>query len=423
MSVSISIRSAVKYGTGTVASGSIGYSVYKYQTDEGIQRAFEFYKALVPVVVHYRWSEFIGLDDPKAWEELDEKYAIPTVAKLGELQGMFVKYAQSAAGFTNTFGTAWINEFRKLENQVPPRHIDAIYQTIREETGRSVGETFTSFDETPLGSASIGQVHRATLIDGRPVAVKVQYAEAQELFQEDIHTIRAFCETFAPEHVVLLDAIEKQNAAELNYHNEATNLKEISQNMMKHGFQPNEVCVPKPLPEYTTHRMLVMELLPGPKLIDGVRDYFAGWAQDHGTTLQQLEQQARKTIETCGFPAKYTGPSAWQIGLYRRYLQARDSLFNVCIGVYNTTAGRLIDSNPVNYQSSSLPPNIPRMVDTLMRVHGYQLLKDGVFNAGKSQKSVPLGCFLQHCLTSSLLQNEQIHTAETLYCCRTVALE
>ena len=60
--------------------------------------------------------------------------------------------------------------------------------------------------------------------------MKVQYAEAQHLFQEDIHTIRSFMETFAPEHMVLLDAIEKQNATELDYTNEARNLMDVANN-------------------------------------------------------------------------------------------------------------------------------------------------------------------------------------------------
>ena len=69
------------------------------------------------------------------------------------------------------------------------------------------------------------------LRDGRQVAVKVQYSEAQELFHEDIHTIRSMCETFAPEQIVLLEAIEKQNKTELDYTNEAKNLNDVSKNV------------------------------------------------------------------------------------------------------------------------------------------------------------------------------------------------
>jgi hypothetical protein len=295
---------------------------------------------------------------------------------------MYCKYGQTAAGFTNTFGDAWIQELRKLENEVPPRPVEAVHKTIEEETGKPVEHTFAYFDPKPLGSASIGQCHAARLHDGRDVAVKVQYSEAQELFKEDIHTIRAFCETFAPEHVIGLDALEKQNAAELDYLNEAKNLSEVRRNMQKHGFQPREVLIPAPLTEWTTQRMLVMELLPGPKLVDGIRSFYADYAKQHGTTLHDLEQQARARIEREGIPAKYDGPPAWRVSLYRTYLLSVDSLTNLGIVIYNSTAAHLIAAPSLPYRHSTLPPNTPRIIDTLMRVHGRQLLADGVFNSG-----------------------------------------
>lgn len=380
------IRSALRISSG--ASGAalvccLGYGYYLVDTDEGAKRVYEAYKAVIPVVLHYRLADaqhkYISQLSEDDWQALDDKYAVSTVAKLGELQGMYCKYCQSAAGFTNTFGPSWIREFRTLESNVPPRSIGAVYKTIEEETGKPINETFSYFDPVPLGSASIGQVHAARLLDGREVAVKVQYPEAQALFEEDIHTIRSLTERLAPEQVVLLEAIEKQNAAELDYRNEAQNLTDVSQNMKHHGFQPREVIVPTPLPYLTTRRMLVMDLLPGPKLVDGIRCYISTWAQQHGTTLHQLENEAKAKIERDGIPTKYEGPSARQINLHRNFLWIRDGLLNLVIASYNGTAGWFAPT--IEYQQSSLPPNVPRMIDTLMRAHGYQLLKDGVFNA------------------------------------------
>lgn len=75
-------------------------------------------------MVHYRWVEakhsWLGVSDDDAraeWAALDKRYAVPTVKKLGELQGMYVKYGQTLAGLTNTFSLTWIKEFRKLEDQ------------------------------------------------------------------------------------------------------------------------------------------------------------------------------------------------------------------------------------------------------------------------------------------------------------------
>jgi aarF domain-containing kinase len=379
-------------------SGVVIYGTYQYQTDEGSRRAVQAYTTFVPVILRYRFLQakqrwlvrrqaLAGTDVGDEWRALDELYAKPTVEKLGDLQGMYTKYGQTAAGFTNTLGDAWIQELRKLEDQVPPRSVSVVKETIQQETNGQLDDIFLDIDPVPLGSASIGQVHRAILRHNhQEVAVKVQYPEAQALFRRDMETIRSLCQWFAPEQIVMLNALEKQNAQELDYRTEAHNLERIKHNMRnKHRFEPREVVVPAPIRQLTTSRMLVMELLPGVKLMDGIRAYYHEWALKNGTTLWDLEQEARHRIETEGIPAKYTGPSAWQMGLYRHYLRLQDGLVNLGIALYNGTIANQESSIP--YQHTMLPPNTPRIVDTLMRVHGYQLLADGFFNAGKCNET------------------------------------
>jgi len=383
--------------TGTLLVGGAGAGSYLYSTDEGAKRSIQAYTTFAPVIIHYRLTElrdkYFASVPEEDWEALDEKYAKPVVQKLGELQGMYSKYGQTAAGLTNTLGDAWVRELRTLENEIPPRPLEVVRKTIEEETQKSLEETFSSFEEKPLGSASIGQVHKATLKNGREVAVKVQYPEAQVLFQKDIHAIRAMCEWFAPEQVVTLEALENQNISELDYTNEAQNLLDIGNNMRKHGFMPKECMVPQPFPELTTRRMLVMELLPGPKLIDGMRAFYAEYAKKQGTTLKRMETQMRKKLEKEGIPDKYDGPSAAQIGSYQKMMKVRDGLVNFfLIGTYNALVAPIVRNiapkksvkegdGKLKYLQTSIPPNTPRIVDTLMRVHGYQLLVDGLFNA------------------------------------------
>lgn len=395
--------------TATLAvGGGTGFTVYKYETDEGFRRSMEAYRFFVPVILHYRFLEaqqrWLGSDrvTEDDWLALDERYAASTVAKLGELQGMYTKYGQTAAGFTNTLGDKWIVELRKLEDQVPPRSVESVKQTIQQETNGQMDEIFEHIDPVPLGSASIGQVHRAVLrvnsvtngkgaLDIPPieVAVKVQYPEAQTLFRGDMATIRSLCEVLAPEQIVMLNALEKQNAHELEYKTEARNLVQVRQNMIQHGFQPREVVVPAPIPQLTTSRMLVMELLPGIKLMDGIHAYYHKWAVKNGTTLWELQQEARQRIERDGIPVRYNGPSAWQVGQYRMFLEVCDGIANTGIAIYNGTLGWILPrSMLLHYRQTCLPPNTPRIVDTLMRVHGYQLFSDGLFNAGKFQPTI-----------------------------------
>lgn len=385
------LRSAARLGakvTGAGLAAGTAYGTYLYETDEGSERAIRAYATMVPVVLNYRLMEakdkLVGTNDDE-WSALDDFYAARTVQTLGELNGVYVKYCQTAAGFHNTFSETWIHEFRKLESDVPPRPIETVYETIRKETGgQEVEDIFSSFDPVPLGSASIGQVHLAVLKStGQTVAVKVQHDDAEHIFQDDMKTIRSFCERFAPEHIVSLSALEKQNQLEIDYHAEAQNLIEIASNMKQHGFLPSEVAVPQPFPELTTKRMLVMEYLEGPKLIDGLKEYFAAWAIQNGTTLESLEAEARQTIETEGIPAKYEGPSAFKIALYRKTFQAYNLLAHSSVALYNGTVGKIrgVKHHLPYPEPQKVPPNIPRIMDTLMRVHGYQMLADGVFNA------------------------------------------
>merc|ERR1740117_2679806 len=190
--------------TGTVCFGGVGGTgSYLYVTDDGMKRSVQAYRTFAPVIIQYRLLEYkhkyfsslsnsssdaqkeqVEEQQEQEWEALDETYAKRTVEKLGQLQGMYSKYGQTAAGMTNTLGDAWIRELRTLENDIPPRSVEIVRKTIEEETpGKTLEDTFSEFDPKPLGSASIGQVHRAVLRStGQEVAVKVQYPEAQVLF-------------------------------------------------------------------------------------------------------------------------------------------------------------------------------------------------------------------------------------------------
>ena len=220
-----------------------------------MRRAAQLYSYIGPVVALYRAVELkqrlISTPEAEAeaeWRSMDKKYAAQVVRTLEDLQGMYTKYGQIASGMNNTFSPIWIEELRKLEDRVPPRPSDVVRRTVEDATGRPLADTFSSFDEEPLGSASIGQVHRATLAcDGSEVAVKVQYPEAKDFFRNDMATIKGFFKAIrATEHLVTLGELERQFELEFDYRQEAKNLLEVAANMRKHGFSPREVVVPQP---------------------------------------------------------------------------------------------------------------------------------------------------------------------------------
>eukprot|EP00947_MAST-08B_sp_MAST-8B-sp1_P002690 g2690.t1 len=383
----------LRRGLGLTALGGGAFAVYKHQTDDGFRRAVRLYSELGPVVVQYRWTEakqtYItkpGDDESSAeWRALDKRYARDVVAVLAELQGMYCKYGQIGAGMTNTFSATWIQELRKLEDEVPPRPVAVVRKTIEAETGKPVESTFSSFDDKPLGSASIGQVHRATLReDGSEVAVKVQYPNARELFTQDMLTIRGFLTLAAPEQIIILDELERSFASEFDYTCEAANLVEVGANMRRHGLAPRELVVPQPRLDLTTPKLLVMELLPGCKLYDGLKKYGTVLAAKEGKTFEEFEAAMRAKIEAEGVPERYTGPSGAQVEAYLAAMRWRDWVGNAGRAAFNYLvaypSGGFLGA-PLAYRHTALPPNAPRMVDVLMRAHGKQLMVDGVFNA------------------------------------------
>jgi aarF domain-containing kinase len=131
--------------------------------------------------------------------------------------------------------------------------------------------------------------------------------------------------------------------------------------------------------ELCTERLLVMELTPGCKLLDGLRRYGAKLAAEQGQTIEEFELAMRRKIEREGVPARYEGPSAAQIERYLRLARWRDALVNSLIVSFNLVLGWAFGR--LERRQTLLPPNAPRMMDILMRVHGTQLLVDGVFNA------------------------------------------
>ena len=97
-----------------------------------------------------------------------------------ELGPTFIKLVQAMSNRADLLPEALIDEFEKLQSNVPPFDVVVARQIIEEELGRPISEVFSEFDDVTLGSASIGQVHRARLLTGEEVVVKVQRPGVRE---------------------------------------------------------------------------------------------------------------------------------------------------------------------------------------------------------------------------------------------------
>jgi aarF domain-containing kinase len=293
----------------------------------------------------------------------------------------------------------YIEKLRKLEDAVP--HLldeTQVQEKICQELKLTkLSEAFSYFDPKPIGSASIGQVHYGILNDRNKtkVAIKVQSPGAEELFRKDVKVARDFCRVFAPEQVIIFDEIEKQFLTEFDYAVEADRLQKVKDNMKEFS---KLVVVPQPYKKLCSREILTMQFLDGSKLIDGAREKGKEYAATLGMTIDELESQMRATFDKEGLPPPYDGPGPFVFELYRKSLVTKDAILNAPIYLTNNlllgpirwtfrnvlglkSVAAASSLSDFKYHKSFIPLNSSHIMDTLLKVHGTQLLRDGYFNA------------------------------------------
>src|SRR3954451_24732828 len=191
---------------------------------------------------------------------------------LDELGPTFVKFGQLLSTRPDILPPDIISELRGLQDDVRPFPFADVEQVIEEELGLTLERLFLEFDERPIAAASIGQVHRATLPNGRPVAVKVQRPGAPRQIEADLQLMYQAAK-LVRERVRALDFIDarslvdefaRQIRQELDYRLEARNAQTFHRDF---AGDPH-VHVPKVYWSYTRARVLTLEWLEGTQLAD-----------------------------------------------------------------------------------------------------------------------------------------------------------
>ncbi len=184
-------------------------------------------------------------------------------------QGLLIKFGQILGSRPDLIPDEYVAVLSRLLDQVPPRPFPVIERQITRELGRPIADVFSRFERQPIASASLAQVHRAALKDGRTVAVKVQYPGIWEVVQTDLDSIRFLLRILAAlernlDFGPIIEEISRNVPLELDFINEGHNAELIADN-----FAPRrEIIVPRIHWEYTTRRLLVMEFLEGIKITD-----------------------------------------------------------------------------------------------------------------------------------------------------------
>jgi predicted unusual protein kinase regulating ubiquinone biosynthesis (AarF/ABC1/UbiB family) len=169
-------------------------------------------------------------DDVNA--ELMEKAANQLFTVLGELKGGAMKVGQALsvmeAAVPEQFGEPYREALTKLQKDAPPLPAAKVHRVLDAQLGTRWRDRFSSFDDAPIASASIGQVHKAIWSDGREVAVKIQYPGADEALRADLKTMQRLVSVFrqlAPGADVqgVVDELIQRTEMELDYRLEADN--------------------------------------------------------------------------------------------------------------------------------------------------------------------------------------------------------
>jgi ubiquinone biosynthesis protein len=191
---------------------------------------------------------------------------------LDELGPTFVKFGQLLSTRPDVLPPDIIAELRGLQDDVRPFAIADVEKVIEEDLGLTIAQLFAEFDEKPVAAASIGQVHRATLPNGKQVAVKVQRPGAPRQIEADVALLYQAAR-IAKERVRALDFIDVQQLVdefarsirhELDYRLEARNADTFHRNFAGHP----HVRVPKVFWSYTRTRVLTLEWLDGIQVAD-----------------------------------------------------------------------------------------------------------------------------------------------------------
>eukprot|EP00755_Sulcionema_specki_P028511 Sspe_Gene.90059::Locus_61692_Transcript_2_2_Confidence_0.800_Length_1275::g.90059::m.90059/K08869/ADCK, ABC1; aarF domain-containing kinase len=177
---------------------------------------------------------------------------------------LYIKYGQLLAQFVLLIPDAYTSTLRVLFDAAPSDTFDEVSRIVEEDLGHPIGDLFASFSQKPLASASLAQVHEATLPDGTRVAVKVQHADLRESISADIATVRFFVglvHWLYPDVDFrwLVDEGEKSITKELNFSEESSNCKRAAALLKgrKH------IKVPAIFDDLTTPRVLTMSFEEG----------------------------------------------------------------------------------------------------------------------------------------------------------------
>lgn len=199
--------------------------------------------------------------------ELHRKNAVLIREKALEMKGIMIKVGQFLSSRKDFLPDEYIDELSELQDQVPPHDFAEIRHRIIEELGSPPEEIFSVFDKEPIAAASLGQVHRAVLKDGREAAVKVQYPGIEKIIETDIKMFEVLISLLRGRIGwinlrVLHEEFSRTVRAELDYTQEGRNAERFRLNFIDDA----RIVIPRVYWDFSRGKVLTLEFVGGIKI-------------------------------------------------------------------------------------------------------------------------------------------------------------
>jgi len=235
------------------------------------------YKDVAMLLIKYGRSDLIsaaGLEGSVLPDEIAaETETAPAEDLANDLEKLgptFIKLGQLLSTRADLLPGPYLDALERLQDRIEPFPYEEVERIVSGELGVRISKAFADFEPAPLAAASLSQVHRATMRDGRAVVVKVQRPDIRELIVGDLEALGEMAH-FLDEHTELgrryefdnmLVNLRKSLLRELDFTIEGNNLHVIGQNLAEF----EDIVIPEPIDDYTTTRVLTMEYISGKKI-------------------------------------------------------------------------------------------------------------------------------------------------------------
>ncbi|KAF9434913.1 hypothetical protein BGZ76_007217 [Entomortierella beljakovae] len=209
--------------------------------------------------------------------------------------GIYIKLGQHLASLKYLLPDEWTTAMEPLQDRCTPSSFESIQSLFLSDLGQPLSAFFSSFDLEPIGVASLAQVHRATLLNGQEVAVKIQHPSLKEFSTIDIKTVAALTRFVAYvfpdfEFTWLSDEMQTSLPRELNFNVEAANASRVNRNFNDARKEGSKSTIKIPDVVWSKNRVLVMEFIVGSR-IDNIQ-----YLEDNNIKVSEVSNEMARTF-------------------------------------------------------------------------------------------------------------------------------